>query len=371
MKEDRPNRFLFLLAASVCGLFLFSRPAFAPPSITCTQDGDFGTVAANATITSTNNITMSTTGAITYDTDLTGPATGTPVICLVSGFAGNQQLRVRCDDVRTIANPAGCCGTTNRSINRIRVRAVGNTTLNETDCDGIGSNAGNFRVDGSGNGTIYVGVRMDATHVKIGGTYQLSNHASGPVNVAVRTTGGGATTYGPDTADFSVSFTSRLSVTGSQDMDFSNISISTVPAAGDYADLGTNGTVAFSGNFAVGPSPSPAAGNISIGNAENGVILEVYCDQTATLTRTGGGSIQATGIKVAREGTTGTYAGAGSLCNGIAGAAATTMTYNSTTGNQFFFGGRLDGSTASAFTVGDYSTGNAGGDSLSIIVLNQ
>jgi hypothetical protein len=77
------------------------------------------------------------------------------------------------------------------------------------------------------------------------------------------------------------------------------------------------------------------------------------------------------GIKVAAEGSTGTYAGAGSACNGSGGAVATTMTFNSSTANTFYFGGKIDGSTATSFAGGSYSSANTGGTNMTVIVLYQ
>ena len=85
----------------------------------------------------------------------------------------------------------------------------------------------------------------------------------------------------------------------------------------------------------------------------------------------GTSSITMNGIKAVAQGSTGTYAAAGSLCNGSGGAAATTMVFNSVTAHQFFFGGKLDGATASSFAAGAHSSANPNGTSMTVIVLNQ
>jgi hypothetical protein len=149
-------------------------------------------------------------------------------------------------------------------------------------------------------------------------------------------------------------------------MDFGTIEFSAAPAAGDTASLGTNGAIAYAGNFSGGATGTAGEVNIATGNV--GATVEVFCDNVGTLTRTGGGSINVNNIEVAF---TGGALGSGSACNGVSGAAATTRVLAGGGADLILLGGRLDGATAAAFVGGSYSTANAGGDSIQVDVFYQ
>lgn len=156
------------------------------------------------------------------------------------------------------------------------------------------------------------------------------------------------------------------------DMDFTNsgadyISFSTPLAGTDTVQLGTDGSIAYNGSFS-GPATG-VPGTVEVTAGTNGETIEIFCDSTATM-GDGSGEEISLNVKVAEEGATGTYAAAGSVCNGIAGAAATSLVL-SATDDTFFFGGEIDGSTASAgFAGGTYSTAT-GGDNIEIDVQYQ
>ena len=352
--------------AALLLIFTLPFPA-AAQSIVCNTDGDFGAVDTEATIVGVHSLAMDTTGAITYPAGLSGPALGTPVTCTLSGFAAAATLEVSCDATRTITNAGGCCGTQDRDMTAFTVTATGGTTLSPVACAGLGTSVGTFDTTGGGTGTITIGATMDATHVRTGDGYSLSASGPGPGNVQVKD---GSTVTGPAQADFSVSFASLVAFSATDDMAFGKISFTGAITGASHVDLGTDGSAAYAGNFSAGNS-TLSPGQVTMSNTHDGVTLEVYCDASATLTRAGGGAIDVTGIKVAPEGSTGSYAGAGSACNGSGGAAATTMVYAAGTADQFFFGGVLDGGTAASLVPGAYSSANGGGASIDVIVLNQ
>ncbi|MFH1157896.1 MAG: hypothetical protein V1721_03300 [Pseudomonadota bacterium] len=376
------TRFLTLLPALLLPFAaLCANTAHAAATISCT-DGNFnsgGAISTQATISGVHNIMMDTAGAITYDAALAGPAVGTNIVCTFSGFDANSIIdRVRCDASRTTTSTGGCCGATNRKHTLFTVRGAGRTTMNETNCLGYNTNvapcgSGNcFRADAAGGGTLTFGTTMDATHVTIGEDgYLLSNNINGVLNMRLRGLVRGRSTYADSSADWSVAFTSLVGFSGTTDLNFGRSTFTGTPGAGDRVDLGTNGTAVAAGNFAL-QGGALTAGQVTMNNVQNGVTVEVYCDTTIHLTNAANTrSIDVTGVKVAREGTTGSYASAGSACKGSGGAVAATLVYAAGTTDQFFFGGRLDGGTASGLTGEAYSSANPGGTSMTVVVLSQ
>ncbi|MEZ0224941.1 MAG: hypothetical protein ACAH83_10330 [Alphaproteobacteria bacterium] len=337
-------------------------------AITCGTGGNYGTVSSQATITGPNSMVMDTTGAITYPGALSGPASGTPITCNVTG-AGNGNISLFCEATKTITASGGCCGSTDRNMTGFTVKASGGTPLAQVACAGLANAAGTFKADGAGNSTINLGATMDATNVKVAGaTYRLSNNAGGNITVQVKQ--GGTTVT--STADFSVVFSSLVGFSSASNLNFGKVSFSTQPGSSDHVDLGTDGSAVYAGIFgAQGGTLSP--GQVTMNNIQNGVTVEVRCDAATTMTNGSGKSIQVTGLKVAAEGSTGSYSGAGVACAGAnAGSPATTMVFNTGTRDQFFIGGKLDGGTASAsFLNGNYSTANAGGVYAVVNVLTQ
>ncbi len=364
---------IFILLLALFFSTVLPRLAWAPASsFTCTAGNlnSGGAINTQATGSGAHNVVIDTAGAMSYNAALNGPATGTAIVCAVSNIGKNDVIGVYCDASGTITNAGGCCGTTDRNITAYSVKAVGGTTLGPAACAGIGTKVGTFKATntGAGDGTVTLGATMDATHVKIGGTYTLAASAPGKVNVKVidETT---PQTFNA-TADLSAVFTSLVGFSSTGTMDFKKVGFSGVPGAGDHVDLGTDGTVASAGNFQ--GNAGTVAGQVTINNVQNGVTVQVQCDTTIHLTNAANThSINVTGLKAAAEGSTGTYAGAGSACNGSGGAVATTMVYTAGTADQFFFGGKLDGGTASGLAGEVYSSTNPGGTSATVIVLNQ
>jgi hypothetical protein len=363
-----------LIAAAIClwACMAFSGPAQAAIAITCGTAGSFGTVNTQATFTSPNNITMTTAGAITYPGTLNGPATGTPITCTISGSTnGNNTVQVFCDTSRVITNSGGTGGQANRNMTAFTVSGTGKNTLASSACAGLTTAAGSFTVNGGQGATLNLGVTMDATNVAIGGTYQLSNNAAGPVDVKVTDVSAG--TNATATANFTITFASLLGFSAVNNMAFGKIGFAGQPTSTDHADLGTDGTVVYAGGFNSGSGGAVNAGSVTMNNVQNGVTLEVRCDTSTTMTNGAGGSIQVNGLKVAAQGATGSYAGSGVACAGATAASpATTMVFNSGTANTFYIGGKLDGGTATAgFTGGNYSTANAGGVYANVNVVAQ
>lgn len=170
--------------------------------------------------------------------------------------------------------------------------------------------------------------------------------------------------------DTTANFTAGVTLGNEQNFDFGTIGFSGTPGAGDTVSLGTDGTQTFGGNFSGAATGTPGRVDVTAGN--NGQVVEVFCDQSATLTDAGGASsIDAVNIKVAPENATGSYAGAGQPCNGTAGAAANSFTLNLGTLDTFVFGAQLDGSTTTGTLGGDYSTLNPGGDDVQVDVFYQ
>ena len=311
---------------------------------------------------------MTYTGAITYAPALTGSATGTPITCTLAGWGNNTRVDVDCDTSRSIANSGGCCGDTNKSVTAFTAYGTGNNTDGPASCNGIGGTRSlRFNVTAAGTATLYFGSTMDATHVKIGGTYLLSNHATGVFSLRVKSSGTAVT----QTADLSVVFSSLVGFTSRVDMRFGDLGFTLPVGASDFVNMGTNGTASYNGSF-VNLGGTVSAGSVLLNNVQNGVTVEIYCDTTAKLTKSGasGSSIQVTGIETRAENARGAY-GTGSACNGIGGAAATTMVFASGTSDEFFLGGKLNGATAVSFADGNFSTANAGGDDIQVTVLNQ
>lgn len=170
--------------------------------------------------------------------------------------------------------------------------------------------------------------------------------------------------------DTTANFTAGVTLGNEQNFDFGTIGFSGTPGVGDTVSLGTDGSQSFAGNFSGAATGTPGRVDVTAGN--NGQVVEVFCDQSATLTDAGGtSSIDAVNIKVAPENATGTYAAAGQPCNGTAGAAANSFTLGLGTLDTFIFGAQLDGSTTTGTLGGDYSTLNPGGDDVQVDVFYQ
>ena len=353
----------------LCALLCPATRAHAAITLTCGTAGNFGTVTSQVTSSGPNSMVMSTTGTITYPAVLSGPATGTPITRTISGSSnGNKNVDVYCDASRVITNSGGGSGgTANRNMTAFSVSGAGKSNLASTPCLGIGTLAGSFTVNGASGATLNLGATMDATHVLVNGSaYQLSNNAAGPVNVKVTDTTAGLSSQ--TTANFSVTFAGVIGFPSVTNLSFGKLAFTTQPTSADHVDLGTNGTAVYAGTFTA-QGGTLNAGQVTMNNVQNGVVVEVRCDTATTMTGPSSKTIQVTGLKVAAEGSTGPYASAGAACAGSGAASpATTMVYNSGSADQFFFGGKLDGGTASSgFINGSYATTSGGYANVNIV----
>ena len=166
--------------------------------------------------------------------------------------------------------------------------------------------------------------------------------------------------------DVTAQFLNAITLANEVNMDFATVEFSAAPAGGDTATLGTNGTITYAGNFS--GAGTGTAGEVEITGGTVGQTVEIFCDVSATLARTGGGTINADDIRVSF---TAGAPGAGSACNGVAGAAATTRVLAGGGADVILFGGRLNGATAASFVAGSYSSANAGGNDIQVDVFYQ
>jgi len=179
-----------------------------------------------------------------------------------------------------------------------------------------------------------------------------------------------AVTAATTSIEATATFLAAITLGNEVDMDFGNVEYSAAPAGGDTASLGTDGNLAFAGNFS--GAATGTVGSVDVTGGNDGSTLEVSCDTTATLSDGAGSTINVVSLEVVSE-TTGAQAfGAGSACAGV-GTASTTMVLDigGGTADQFLFGGQLDGATAAGFAGGAHSTASAGGDSIDIEVVYQ
>ena len=168
------------------------------------------------------------------------------------------------------------------------------------------------------------------------------------------------------TIDATATFRAAITLGNEVSMDFGTIDFVGAPAGTDTAGLGTDGSLAFGGNFS--GAATGTAGSVDITAGASGATLQVQCDTTATMTETGGESINVTAIEWAAEGSE-AAAGSANACVGI-GSTAGTFVLNPGTLDTISLGGTIDGSTASGgFTSAAYSTANAGGTAINVTVI--
>lgn len=336
-------------------------------SVTKLSDVDLLTAYAPATFSGSYYNIIGTNSSVSYAAGYSGPATATVGSLRINGPVGTT-VQVSCDTTGSARNSVGCCGNLNRAIDQTRfvigtANAVGPGSGNV--CAGVGSSVVNHTITGNAaQDTILLGGRFNVTNVRIGGQYSTVGRT--PITVRVRRVSP-SSTIDTDVHWYAI-FESSIAFSATQNMLFGTIDYTTINAA-DRANLATNGAMTYAGGF-TGPATG-TAGFATVTGVEPSVVLEVYCDTTATMTRTGGGSIQVTNLEVDPEDGLGAI-GTGSACNGVAGAAAFTFTYATTTRDTVYIGGRVNGSTASGFgSGGSFSTANAGGDNVELIILNQ
>jgi hypothetical protein len=171
--------------------------------------------------------------------------------------------------------------------------------------------------------------------------------------------------------DSHVHFRAAIVLSQTQQMEYGNVEYSAAPAGGDTVDLGTDGNIAYNGNFSAGSAAGAhLAGTVTVTAGQVGDTVEIRCDATAHMTEAGGESIDVVAMEVDTSGP-GVAFGAGSPCagSGAAGAATTLVLAG---GDVLRFGGQIDGATASgAFNGGDFSTTNGGGVPAVVDVIYQ
>lgn len=168
--------------------------------------------------------------------------------------------------------------------------------------------------------------------------------------------------------DATANFRAAITLGNEVDMDFGQIDYTGTPGAGDTVALGTDGNLTSGGNFSAGATGT--AGSVDILTGTDGLTVDIFCDATATMTETGGGSIDVTSIEVATEGNE-TTSGAANACAGMGTAATSMVLAVGGASDQITLGGTIDGATAASFVGGAYSTANAGGDDIQIDVVYQ
>ncbi|TNE27334.1 MAG: hypothetical protein EP349_09265 [Alphaproteobacteria bacterium] len=354
--------FRFPLAVAAFALFCLigGAPVFAQ-SVTVLSDIDMGIIEKSAG--AVGNLTQDTTGSITCAAGFICPATGTTGRLQVTGTTG-ARLRIRCERNKILRNNTGSDGSQDQDADEIYIR-VG-TSGTELTCGGGWTFDGNVSANPANN-VIYVGMRFVADDAMWNGQYSMGTHPNGELSLDIRIGNGGGAYNATRTVDGLVGFEGIVSITASTNMDYGEISLAATPASGDRAELGTDGSINYAGNFS-GPVTG-TAGSATIGGIASGDIVEVYCSSSATLAGPAGSTIDMTGIEMAVLANQGGY-GSGWNCNG-AGTPAVVGAYVPTTQDTIFLGGVLDGGTASGTISGDYSTSNPGGSFVDVTFIKQ
>jgi hypothetical protein len=329
---------------------------------------DMPTVEAPAGATGT--VGIGTNGSMSYPGGYSGGPSGTPGQVLINGTVGRRTL-ISCQRDKTARNVGGAGG--NLDIENFQIFVVlgsantGGPGVGAT-CNGIDNAVIDVALPAAAPArTIFIGANLAANNVRAGGNYRLSNHPNGRFQIKVRQQGGGPPVEITVTVDFSSNFIRPLLLIPLSDMDFGNIEVGGPIGAGDEARIGTNGNMTYGGDFIGGGSGN--AGAIRLSGGVNGATYEVYCDATAQLRNPAGTSfITMNGIEVASETARGAF-GTGAPCNGLTGTAATTFVFQNPTRDELYFGGRLDGATASGTISGLFSTVHPSGNSLDVLVV--
>lgn len=356
----------------ICALFallLVFAPHNAHAQLAVKQaDIQFGTSEAPIGGTGTNRI--GTNGNITYAAGYSGPASGTAGRILLQG-TNNRRTQISCEVSKTARNVGGTNGNQDSTVTPIYlVMGTANIGAPGTglQCAGLGNNIIDQNQPAAAAArTIYIGADMNVASMRNGGTYAFSNAPTGQLIVRFRQFTGGPPIDLDVTVDLSASFTHPVTLTPQNDIDFGDIEKAATVTGADRANLGTNGAITYNGNFNGGGTGT--AGSVLITGVTNGVSVAVYCDTSAQLRNLAGTShITLNNIQVDPEDSLGAF-GTASNCNGVSGAAALTFTYQATTRDQIYFGGRLDGATASGTIGGLFSTSHPSGNPLDITVV--
>lgn len=305
-------------------------------------------------IGASGNLRIGTDGSITCAAGFVCQGAGTAGRLQATGPAGNR-FRVRCERDKTLRNNTGSDGSQDQDADEIYIRVGSSGT--ELTCGGGFTFDGNVSANPANN-IIYVGMRFVADDARLNGQYSMSAHPNGELDIQIRIGNQSRTA----SIDGLISFEGILTITNASNMDYGEISLAAAPAAGDRAEMGTNGSIGYAGNFS-GPVTG-TVGSATIGGIASGDLVEVYCSSSATLAGPAGSSIDMTGIEIAVLANQGVY-GTGWACNG-AGTPAVSGPYVPTTQDTIFIGGVLNGATASGTISGDYSTANPGGSFIDV-----
>ena len=352
-------------------VFIFAGIAQArAETATLVSNIDFGIIDAPSGGTGT--VRAGTNGSVTYPAGYSGSGTAIVGRIQISNSTVGRALRISCEASKTARNTTGTGGTQDRTASPFFIvlgtaNAVG--PGQGTQCAGIGTSpiSGTYSATSTAN-VVLIGVDLTATNPAFGGLYSLANAPDGRLTVRVRFQGGGPAVEVDVQVDMTAVFRGILSIPEKTDMDFGEMQVSGTIASGDWVNLGTNAARSFTGNF--NGAGAGTAGRIRVAGPSNGETIDVFCDSTARMTRSGGGGqIDVTGIEVAAETSRGNY-GTGSACQGVA-IAATSFSYTLDTRDELYFGGRINGGTASGQIRGNFSSANAGGNNIEIIVVRQ
>lgn len=171
------------------------------------------------------------------------------------------------------------------------------------------------------------------------------------------------------TIDAVAVFRQAITLTPVQDMDFGAIEFSGMPTSvNDSVTLATNGAQSYGAGVFSG-SASGTPGSVLMSAGTDGLTVEVSCDASAIMSNGSGATIHVNQIEIAAENATAAAGGA----NACAGIGTPSMTFALALGtfDNLILGGTIDGSTATAFVPGSYSTGFAGGNDIEIEIVYQ
>ncbi|GEM_PF-2622281 len=144
------------------------------------------------------------------------------------------------------------------------------------------------------------------------------------------------------------------------DMDFGLIEYS---GAGN-ASVGTDGNVSYSGGFTGAGLGTSGATLVSLTNSTQATIA---CSATATMTNSTGDTLMVSDIEFVVGSASRTSFGSGTPCQGI-GTSSGTFTFSGTVNNRtIYVGGRIN-AAGPLSGAGNYSSANAGGSSITIVV---
>ncbi len=178
--------------------------------------------------------------------------------------------------------------------------------------------------------------------------------------------GGMSTAHAMVDVDVTADFLTALVMAKVNDMAYGVVELGAPINVGDTAQLNTDGTIVYAGNFTgIGTG---TAGAVDITAGTDGRVVDVFCDATAGLTNaTGASSINVTGVGFDIE--TGT-ATVGTACvDQVTPAGNFVLTV--ATNNTILLGGLLDGGTAAAFVQAPHATTNPGGSPITVDVQYQ